>query len=66
MTDIPEHKIVLAALGSGFTVRIEPPLEGEDLDGDFDAYKNARGWAGGLRMTRGWSLVDKCKEADNG
>ncbi|CAN5199105.1 hypothetical protein BH10PSE12_BH10PSE12_36510 [soil metagenome] len=60
MTD---RRIILRALGSGFSVRIDPPLDGEDLDGDFDAYKNARGWAGGIRMTRGWRLIDQTDEA---
>lgn len=51
--------IVIRRLGSGFSVRVEPPFEGEDLDGEFDAYKNARGWAGGIRLTRGIRLIDE-------
>ncbi|WP_070154097.1 hypothetical protein [Sphingobium phenoxybenzoativorans] len=58
----PDHKIILTSNGSGFTVRIDPPIEGEDLDGDFDSYRNARGWAGGIRMTRGWRIVDHALE----
>ncbi|CAN5349962.1 hypothetical protein BH10PSE12_BH10PSE12_18910 [soil metagenome] len=59
MTD---RRIILDRLGSGFSVRIDPPLEGEDLNGDFDSYRNARGWAGGVRMTRGWLLMDQTGE----
>lgn len=60
-----DRHIVVAANGSGFIVRIVPPVEGEDLAGDFDSYRNARGWAGGLRMTRGWRVVDET-EATHG
>jgi len=59
MNDIVEHRVIVRSAGSGFTVRIEPPLESEDLNGDFDSYRNARGWAGGIRMTRGFKLVDE-------
>ncbi|QUT05202.1 hypothetical protein KFK14_19725 [Sphingobium phenoxybenzoativorans] len=59
MASQPDHKVVVRRIGSGFSVRIEPPIEGEDLNGDFDSYKNARGWAGGIRMTRGFRLIDE-------
>jgi hypothetical protein len=63
MSDAPNHQIIIRPFGSGFVVTIEPPIGGEDLNGTFDAYKNARGWAGGLRMTRGWRIVDKTETA---
>jgi len=59
MADKHSHLIIVRAVGSAFTVRIEPPIEGEDLNGVFDNYKNARGWAGGIRMTRGFKLIDE-------
>jgi len=37
-------------------------VEGEELDADLPTYKKARGWAGGLHMTRGWRLVDWTEE----
>jgi len=58
-----DRRICIRSLGSGFSVRVEPPLEGEDLNGDFDSHRNARGWASGLRMTRGWRIHD-LTEAD--
>jgi hypothetical protein len=65
MSDAPDRQIIIRPIGSGFAVTIEPPMGGEDLNGTFDAYKNARGWAGGLRMTRGWKILDET-EAANG
>lgn len=58
----PERKIVLSKDGADFRVAIIPPIEGEVLDARFPAYKQARGWAGGIRMTRGWRMVDTTAE----
>lgn len=43
----------------GFDVKVIPPVEGEPLDAEFLTHKQARGWASGLRLTRGWRIVDR-------
>lgn len=59
-----ERLIILkpAEFGDGYSVEISPPVNGEDLGGKFDTYRKARGWAGGLRFTRGWRLRDLTDE----
>jgi hypothetical protein len=63
MTEPQDHKIVIRKLGSGFAVTVEPPIDGEDLNGTFDAHRNARGWACGLRMIRRWAIIDLASDA---
>ena len=58
MTTDGERLIIITPAPTGFRVEVQPPVEGEDLDADFPAYRKARGWAGGLRMTRGWRIKD--------
>lgn len=53
-----EHRIVLERDGDGFAVRVQPPLDGHDLDRTSESYKDARGWAGGLRLTHCWPIDD--------
>lgn len=55
----PQRQIILTATETGFRVRVQPPVEGEDLDADVPTYGKARGWAGGLRLTRGWKIRDE-------
>jgi hypothetical protein len=61
-----QHVIIIAheAFGAGYDVKVVPPLPGEPLDAEFAEYRKARGWAGGLRMTRGWRIVDQTGEHD--
>ena len=59
----PERRIILTALPNGYRVQVIPPVEGEDLDADFPLYRKARGWAGGLRLSRGWRLIDQTEWA---
>ncbi len=52
-------EITYEPFGAGFDVKVIPPVEGEELDAEFPTHKRARGWASGLRMTRGWRIVDR-------
>ena len=58
-------EITAEAFGCGFDVRVIPPVDDEHLDAEFPDHKRARGWASGLRMTRGWRIVDRT-EVDHG
>ncbi|KXU29942.1 hypothetical protein A0J57_18140 [Sphingobium sp. 22B] len=58
----PERLIVIMSAPPGFRVQVQPPVEGEDLDADLPDYRRARGWAGGLRMSRGWRVIDRTGE----
>jgi hypothetical protein len=42
----------------GFDVTVRPTPEGENPDAHFETYKQARGWAGGLRLCHCWRIVD--------
>jgi len=44
--------------GDGFDVTVRPTPEGENPDAHFETYKQARGWAGGLRLCHCWRIVD--------
>lgn len=61
-----EHiiEITYEPFNAGFDVRIVPPVPGEVLGAEFPTHKQARGWASGLRMTRGWRIVDRTCPGD--
>ena len=55
------HRIIIRAeaFGPNIDVIIEPPLpDGESFDRDFPTVKGARGYAGGIRMVRGFPIID--------
>ena len=52
-----DHIIILRAADAGFSVSIEPPSP-EEAGQTFQSYKQARGYAGGLRLVKGWKLSD--------
>lgn len=54
-----DHRIILKREGEGFAVVVEPPLSGESFDTQRATYKEARGWAGGLRLTHRWPIEDR-------
>jgi hypothetical protein len=59
-----EHRsLIRSAPAGGFTVTIEPPLESENFDGAYPTHKAAFGYAIGLRMVRGWPVVDLASDA---
>jgi hypothetical protein len=48
--------------GVGFDVTIEPPLaDGRKFDRELATYREARGYAGGLRMSLGLPVVDEAE-----
>jgi len=63
MTDQTERQILISHTGdAAFRVQVHPPLY-EGLDGTFPTHREARGWASGLRMTRGWRIIDLASDA---
>lgn len=50
-------EVHLHARGGMFTVEIEPIDPAYPVQ-TFATYKDARGTAGGIRMVRGWKLID--------
>lgn len=59
----PDRIITISHCPEGFAVCVTPPVDGDDLDQTFADHRRARGWAGGLRMTRGWRIVDLASDA---
>jgi hypothetical protein len=67
-TSAAPHCVVMSEIpGGGVSVKIEPPiLEGETFERDFPNHRAARGYAGGIRMTRGYPIRDLTSLADGG
>jgi hypothetical protein len=66
-TSEPAHRILIRpeAWGSNIDVVIDPPLPGgESFDRDFPTLREARGYAGGIRMTRGYPVVDMAEPSE--
>lgn len=60
----PERSILLRPdpETGAFAVEVLPPFEGIGHDRTFPVYRQARGYAGGLRMCLGLPVVDRCEE----
>jgi hypothetical protein len=58
------HTVLLRddSLSGLFHVEIVPPLDAGNFDQSFKTHKQARGYAGGLRLCLGFPLVDKTAE----
>ena len=59
----PAHSITIASDETGYCVTVEPshPDHPPRLFAD---HREARGWAGGIRMVTGWKLIDQCQPRD--
>ena len=57
-----EHTVHITRDGGAFLVAIVPPSEDYPPQ-VFDNHKTARGFAGGIRMTRGWPISDETEAA---
>ena len=51
------HTITIAPDANGFRVTVEPSHPDHPAR-QFTDHREARGWAGGVRMVSGWRLVD--------
>ena len=59
----PTHTIHLRKTAAGYSVTVEPDLAGFDFNKTVDDYKYARTYAKGIRLYRGFELVDETGEA---
>jgi len=46
--------------GEGYAVSVEPEQPGTNWERAYPTHREARGWAGGIRLSTGWKLVDLC------
>ena len=53
-----ERSIYVRLSAGGFCVDVEPAVEGRDYSHASTTAKEARGYAGGLKLTNGWPIVD--------
>jgi hypothetical protein len=60
-SDNPDTKIVVRekAYDEGFDVIVVAAPDGESFDRSYADYRRARGYAFGLKMVRGWPIVDE-------
>lgn len=61
MTDRPT--IYIRQDGDAFAVTVEPAQPDQDWSRTYSTHREARGWAGGIRLNRGWKLVDLASDA---
>lgn len=63
---MPDRKIYIRpeAFGVGFDVLVRPVPEEESWDRGFANYRDARGYAGGIKLVRGWKIVDEAGEEE--
>jgi len=54
-----DRRIIIEYNDGDFSVRVDPPQPGEDLDRVGLTLKVARGWASGLRLTHRWPIEDR-------
>lgn len=54
-----DHSIIIEQDAGAIRVTVKPPVDGFDYDQPHDDYRSARGYAGGLRMSCGWPIVDR-------
>ena len=57
-TIVDRHVLITGGLNNLFCVTVQPPLDGHDPQ-IFDSHKRARGFAGGLRLSHRWPIVDE-------
>jgi len=60
MADAPEHVVVVRhePFGVGFDVTVEPAPAGPTFDRECPTAAEARGYARGLRLHKGWQIRD--------
>ncbi|MDP1026306.1 hypothetical protein Q5H91_03705 [Sphingomonas sp. KR1UV-12] len=56
------HTVTITQADGGFSVRVAPAPDGETFDRDYPTHPQARGYARGLKLYRGWALVDLTTE----
>lgn len=53
------HTITIAAAPEGFIVTVTPPVPGFDFDKTCPSYRYARTFARGVRLHRGFPIIDQ-------
>lgn len=48
--------------GCGFDVTVEPPVDGFNFDRECPDHKFARTYANGIKLHRGWPVIDQTME----
>lgn len=52
----PERVIVVRPFDAGFQVAVEPRCEGDPEPTVHSSLKDARGFAGGIQLSKGWQI----------
>ncbi|MBI0475749.1 hypothetical protein D9601_10335 [Sphingomonas sp. MA1305] len=58
MTQPVERTVTIAATANGFGVIVSPDDEAAPYSKDYASYPEARGYARGLKLYKGWTLTD--------
>lgn len=60
---VDDRRIVIRHENGLFTAKVEPPVEGHDLDATFALWRDARGHAAGVRLVHRIPILDMtCSE----
>ena len=54
-----DRVIVVRPFNAGFQVAVEPRLEGDPEPTQHSSLKDARGFAGGIRLSKGWPIENR-------
>lgn len=54
--------VIVERAGDQYVARVDPLMPGFEQPAVFDHYRTARGFAGGIRLTRGYAIDDRCGE----
>ena len=58
MGSVVDRKIVFRSSPQGFVVDVEPVVEGRNYSASHGTLRVPQVYAGGLRLTHGWQIID--------
>ena len=64
MAEGPNTHIYIDSATDGFAVTVQPPPSDQSFDQTFPTHRAARGWAGGIRLSRGGTIIDRTYGTD--
>lgn len=65
MTGDMERTVTITETATGYNVVVSPDVEGSPFTKSYDSYPQARGYGRGLKLYKGWTLIDTT-EGGNG
>lgn len=64
MTADVERTVTITETASGYDVVASPDVEGSPFTKSYESYPQVRGYVRGLRLYKGWSLIDTTEDGN--